>query len=118
MSVAQIAGLSAIEIVGDFGLKEFANRGGLIPLLFGIGGYVGVVLMLIVSLQGSTILMVNGAWDGISTIMNSLAAYIVLGERFESWIQYFGLLLIIIGLFLLKIPLTKEKAFVWPKIWK
>jgi len=71
-----------------------------------------------VSLQGSTILMVNGAWDGISTIMNSLAAYIVLGERFESWIQYFGLLLIIIGLFLLKIPLTKEKAFVWPKIWK
>ena len=118
MSVAQIAGLSAIEIVGDFGLKEFANRGGLIPLLFGIGGYVGVVLMLIVSLQGSTILMVNGAWDGISTIMNSIAAYILLGERFESWIQYFGLLLIIIGLLLLKIPLTKEEAFVWPKIWK
>ena len=55
MSVAQIVGLSTIEIVGDFGLKEFANKGGLIPFLFGIGGYVGVVLMLIVSLQGSTI---------------------------------------------------------------
>ena len=117
MSVSQIAALSAIEIVGDFGLKEFANKGGLIPFLFGIGGYVGVVLMLIVSLQGSTILMVNGAWDGISTIMNSLAAYILLGERFESWVQYFGLLLIILGLFLLKIPLKKEKPFVWPKMW-
>ena len=118
MSVAQIVGLSTIEIVGDFGLKEFANRGGLIPFLFGIGGYMGVVLMLIVSLQGSTILMVNGAWDGISTIVNSLAAYIFLGERFESGIQYFGLLLIIIGLFLLKIPLTKAEPFVWPKMWK
>ena len=118
MSVAQIVGLSTIEIVGDFGLKEFANKGGLIPFLFGIGGYMGVVLMLIVSLQGSTILMVNGAWDGISTIVNSLAAYIFLGERFESGIQYFGLLLIIIGLFLLKIPLTKAEPFVWPKMWK
>jgi multidrug transporter EmrE-like cation transporter len=118
MSVAQIAGLSAIEIVGDFGLKEFANKGGLIPLLFGLGGYVGVVIMLIVSLQGSTILMVNGAGDGISTIIESLAAYIFLGERFESVYQYFGLLLIIIGLFLLKIPLTKAEPFVWPKMWK
>ena len=117
MSVAQIAGLSAIEIVGDFGLKEFANKGGFVPFLFGIGGYVGVVLMLIVSLQGSSILMVNGAWDGISTVIESLAAYIFLGERFESGLQYLGLLLIIIGLFLLKIPWTKEKAFVWPKMW-
>lgn len=117
MSVAQIVGLSAIEIIGDFGLKLFANNGGLIPFLFGIVGYVGVVFMLIVSLQGSSILMVNGAWDGISTIIESLAAFIFLGERFESLIQYLGLLLIIIGLFLLKIPLTKEKPFVWPKMW-
>ena len=117
MSVVQIAGLSAIEIIGDFGLKQFANNGGLIPFLFGIVGYVGVVFMLIVSLQGSSILMVNGAWDGISTIIESLAAFIFLGERFESIIQYLGLLLIIIGLFLLKIPLTKEKPFVWPKMW-
>ena len=117
MSVAQIVGLSTIEIVGDFGLKEFANKGGLIPFLFGIGGYVGVVIMLIGSLQGSTILMVNGAWDGISTIVNSLAAYIFLGERFESVYQYLGLGLIIMGLFLLKIPLTKAEPFVWPKIW-
>ena len=117
MSVAQITALSAIEIVGDFGLKVFANQGGLIPFLFGIGGYVGVVIMLIVSLQGSSILMVNGAWDGISTIIESLAAFVFLGERFDSVSQYLGLLLIILGLFLLKIPLTKEKAFVWPKMW-
>ena len=117
MSVAQIAGLSAIEIVGDFGFKEFANKGGIVPFLFGCVGYVGVVAMLIVSLQGSSILMVNGAWDGMSTIMSSLAAYVFLGERFESGIQYIGLFLIIIGLCLLKIPWTKEKAFAWPKMY-
>jgi multidrug transporter EmrE-like cation transporter len=117
MSVAQIVGLSAVEIVGDFGFKEFANKGGVTPFLVGSLGYIGVVAMLIVSLQGSSILMVNGAWDGMSTIMSSLAAYVFLGERFESGIQYIGLFLIIIGLFLLKIPWTKEKAFVWPKLY-
>lgn len=116
MSVAQITGLSLVEIIGDFGFKEFANKGGIIPFLIGSVGYVGVVIMLIVSLQGSSILMVNGAWDGISTIVESLAAFVFLGERFDSGLQYLGLLLIILGLFLLKIPLMKEKAFVWPKM--
>jgi multidrug transporter EmrE-like cation transporter len=117
MSVAQIAGLSAIEIVGDFGFKEFANKGGIIPFLFGCVGYIGVAVMLIVSLQGSSILMVNGAWDGMSSLMESLAAYVFLGERFDSGLQYLGVLFIVVGLFLLKIPWTKEKAFVWPKMW-
>jgi len=116
MSVVQITGLSLVEIIGDFGFKEFANKGGIIPFLIGSVGYVGVVIMLIVSLQGSSILMVNGAWDGISTIVESLAAFVFLGERFDSGLQYLGLLLIILGLFLLKIPLMKEKAFVWPKM--
>jgi multidrug transporter EmrE-like cation transporter len=53
----------------------------------------------------------------MSTVIESLAAYVFLGERFESGIQYIGLFLIIIGLFLLKIPWTKEKAFVWPKLY-
>jgi hypothetical protein len=57
-------------------LKEFANKGGLLPLSIGIGGYIGVVYWLIVSLQDSNILLVNGAWDGISAIVESIAAYI------------------------------------------
>jgi hypothetical protein len=44
-------------------LKEFANKGGILPFTIGIGGYIGVVYLLIISLQGSTVLMVNGAWD-------------------------------------------------------
>jgi multidrug transporter EmrE-like cation transporter len=68
----------------------------------GILGYIGVVYFLIQSLRGSTILYVNGMWDGISSILISIAAFFYLGERFEDPMQYFGLLLITVGLFYLK----------------
>jgi len=116
MSFRQIMALSTIEIIGDFALKEFANKGGLVSLTVGIGGYIGVVYMLIVSLQGSTVLLVNGAWDGISALLESIAAYIFLGERFHSGFQYVGLFLIIIGVYLLKIPKDKKFSFHFPKI--
>jgi multidrug transporter EmrE-like cation transporter len=77
---------------------------------------VGVVGMLIVSLQGSSILMVNGAWDGMNTIIGSLAAYFILGERFDNYLQYVGLMVIVIGLYLLKIPWSKKHPFHIPKL--
>jgi multidrug transporter EmrE-like cation transporter len=117
MSLAQIVGLSLTEIVGDFGYKWFANEGGFVPFAIGTAGYIGVVTMLIVSLQNSSVLMVNGAWDGISAVIESVAAYLFLGERLESSLQYFGLFLIIIGLFFLKIPLHKKQPFVWPSLF-
>lgn len=116
MSISQIFALSSIEIIGDFALKKFANEGGIIHLTVGVLGYIGVVGFLIVSLQGSTILMVNGAWDGISTLLESLAAYYILGERFDSPLQYIGLLFIVVGLFLLKIPFKKDASFIMPKL--
>jgi multidrug transporter EmrE-like cation transporter len=111
MSLHQIVGLSLIEIIGDTALKEYANGQGIFYLGIGILGYIGVVIMLIISLQGSTILMVNNAWDGISTLMESVFAFIVLGERFENIYQYFGSILIFVGLYLLKIPHSKKHPF-------
>jgi len=114
MSLPEILILSVVEIIGDFGYKEFANNGGLIPFMIGTIGYIGVVIMLIVALQNSTIIMVNGAWDGVSGLMESIVAYIFLGERFEHQFQYVGLILISIGLYLLKIPMKKLKQFKLP----
>jgi len=108
MSVVEIFGLSLIEIVGDFALKQYANGGTTAHLIVGIIGYVGVVGMLIISLHNSTVLMVNAAWDGMSALIESVAAFVVLGERFESKSQYVGVVFIILGLYLLKIPLTKK----------
>jgi len=111
MSYATIIPLSIIEIIGDFALERYAKQGGLFPLSIGIGGYIGVVYLLIKALKGSSILLVNGGWDGISTLIESIAAYVILGERFHNYIQYVGLGFIIIGLYLLKIPKTTKLPF-------
>jgi hypothetical protein len=117
MSFVDIGALTLFEIAGDFGFQRFANGGGIIPFVFGTTGYIGVIYFLIKSLQGSTILLVNGAWDGISAIIESVAAMIILGERFNSIYQYLGLTFIIIGLFFLKIPLHRKKKFRFPKFF-
>jgi len=109
MSLLQLVALSLIEIVGDSGFKAYANNGGLINITQGIIGYIGVMIMLIINLQNSTILMVNGGWDGISCLLESIYAYIFLGERFEDYTQYIGLVIVVIGIFMLKIPLKKGR---------
>jgi multidrug transporter EmrE-like cation transporter len=116
MSIPQILTLSCVEIVGDFGLKEYANRGGIHNLAIGIVGYIGVVVSLIVALQDSTILIVNNAWDASSSILESIAAYLFLGERLENYFQYVGIFLIVLGMYLLKVPWKKTHPFHIPNL--
>jgi multidrug transporter EmrE-like cation transporter len=104
-SLYSIGLLSLTEIFADFALKKYATEGGLMLLTYGLVGYAGVVYLLIEVLRGSTVLMMNAAWDGISAVLESVMAFIVLGERFHDPNQYIGLGLIVAGLFFLKIPL-------------
>ena len=105
MSLVKIAALSLVELIGDYGAKQFANLGGLMNLGIGALGYIGVFILLIINLKGSSLLLVNNAWDGINTLFVTLFAYFILGERFESSSQYLGIPLIIVGIYLLKNPL-------------
>jgi multidrug transporter EmrE-like cation transporter len=89
---------------GDFSLKKYSNDGGVVYLVMGIIGYIGVVIMLIISLHGSTVLFVNNAWDAMSSLFESIMAIVILGERFDTSEQYLGMFMIIIGIYLLKIP--------------
>lgn len=114
MSYVDIGALCLAEIVGDFGFKAFANNGGIRNFATGSVGYVGVIFFLIKSLQGSTVLLVNAAWDGLSALIESAAAFFILGERFADPMQYVGLLFIILGLFFLKLPVVNEHKFVLP----
>jgi len=107
MSLPQIVALSAVEVIGDVGFKEYANKGGIVNLAQGIIGYIGVMVLLVINLQGSTLLLVNGAWDGISCLIESIYVYLFLGERFDDFSQYIGLVFIVIGISLLKIPMSK-----------
>lgn len=101
-TLVNIVMLSVVEIYGDFFLKFYSTSGKTSDLLQGILGYAGVVYFLIRSLRGGTVLYVNGMWDGISGLVESLAAYVILGERLERMTQYMGLGMVIIGIVLLK----------------
>jgi multidrug transporter EmrE-like cation transporter len=109
MSLAQISLLSLVEIVGDFGLKKYAHSGKYIHLLAGVVGYIGVVIMLIICFKESSVLLVNAAWDGTSALIESVAAFVFLEERFDHFSQYGGVLMIVLGLYLLKIPIAKKR---------
>jgi multidrug transporter EmrE-like cation transporter len=50
---------------------------------------------------------VNSLWDGLSGIIESVAAYVLLGDRLKSNQQYVGLVLTIAGVMLLKMDITK-----------
>jgi len=117
MSYMDVGALCLAEIVGDFGFKAFANNGGIRNFTTGSIGYVGVIYFLIKSLQGSTVLLVNAAWDGLSALIGSVAAIVILGERFADPMQYVGLVLIIVGMYFLKLPVVNERVFVFPEFF-
>lgn len=117
MSYQELIPLIFTEIVGDFGFNQFANKGGFSNFLVGSAGYIGVVYYLIRSLQGSQVLLVNAAWDGLSALIESLAAMIVLGERFDDPFKYLGIVLIVVGLFFLRMPIVSKHKFIFPKFF-
>ncbi len=118
MSYQDISMLIITEIIGDFGYKEFANHGGIKAFMTGTIGYVGVIYFLIRSLQGEQVLLINAAWDGLSALFETIAAMIFLGEYFTDPLKYIGIILIICGLFFLKIPIKSKKQFIFPSFWK
>ncbi len=103
MSLIDISLLSLVEIFGDFKLKDYARTNQLSSLAQGISGYIGVIYFLIRSFKGGNILYVNAMWDGISALFESIAAYHILGERLNTISQYFGIVLICIGIGILNL---------------
>jgi multidrug transporter EmrE-like cation transporter len=93
--------LSVTEIFGDFQLKAFARTHVPASLLKGILGYAGVIFFLVQSLKTGNVMYVNGMWDGMSGLLESIAAYFILGERLNSYTQYVGMFMITCGTLLL-----------------
>lgn len=94
---------SVIEIYGDFNLRWYAQTSQPTFLMQGLLGYVGVVVFLIQSLRHGNVLYVNGLWDGMSGLIESLAAYYYLGDRLKTTQQYVGLLMTLAGVALMKL---------------
>lgn len=102
MGFQSILMLSAVEVFGDFNFRWYAQTNK--PVYFGGGilGYLAVIYFLIQSLRTDNVLYVNGMWDGTSALIESLTAYLVLGDRLEHTSNYLGLALVVAGIFLLK----------------
>ena len=94
--------LSAVEIFGDFSLDKYTKTNDVLDLEKGVAWYGAVLFFLIKSLKGSGILYVNGMWDGLSGLLEGVAAYVFLGQRFKRPMQYAGYLCICLGVLLLK----------------
>jgi len=101
-SLLLIVLLSLTEIYGDFALRFYAQTSKVEWLAHGITGYAGVVFFLVQALRGNNVLYVNGLWDGVSGLIESVAAYYILGDRLEKSAQYIGVLFVIVGIILMK----------------
>ena len=93
--------LSIFEIFGDFTLENYAHTNNIASLFYGSSFYVGVVYFLIKSLKNSTILYVNGMWDGMSALLETIFALVILKETLNTPYQYIGIAMIVTGLFLM-----------------
>ena len=94
--------LCLAEIYGDFALRFYAQTNKFQYLAHGAVGYVGVVYFLIQALRSKNVLYVNGMWDGVSALLESVAAYFILGDRLDKSAQYIGVLFVIVGILLMK----------------
>jgi multidrug transporter EmrE-like cation transporter len=101
MSLLTISMLSLVELFGDSQFKFFARSGEQKYLAGGFIGYLGVMYFLVKALKSGNVMYVNGMWDGISALLNTVGVYFLLGERLNTSGQYAGLVFIIGGVFLL-----------------
>lgn len=102
MAFLDIVALSVTEIFGDFSFRWYAQTNVLQYFWGGIVGYIGVIYFLIRSFRHDNVLYVNGMWDGVSGVIESIAAFAILGDRLEKPIQYVGLVMTVLGIVLLK----------------
>jgi multidrug transporter EmrE-like cation transporter len=96
--------LCLAEVYGDFKFKAYARSSASENTLFvqGCIGYAGIIYFLIRMLRLKDVIWVNAMWDGSSALIETLFAHFVYGERLNRSVNYAGLALIVLGLFMLR----------------
>jgi multidrug transporter EmrE-like cation transporter len=96
--------LCLVEVYGDFKFKAYVRSSddGLSSFIQGCAGYAGVIYFLIRMLRIKDVIWVNAMWDGSSALIETLFAYFMYGERLNRPVNYAGLALIVLGLFMLR----------------
>ena len=100
MALVNIVMMSLAEIFGNVHFKWFAKSQAHHHLIGGLVGYIGVMYFLTQSFMNANLLYVSAMWEGMITVMGAIVAYFFLGERFNSGIQYVGLVLGLVAMLL------------------
>ena len=103
----QILAMSLVEFIGDSSFKIYTRGGALFYLIIGWLSYISIAFFLIHILKYSNVAYMNLQWDGLSILLETLLAFILLKETLSNRIQYTGMTLMIVGIFLLnygKVP--------------
>lgn len=94
-------GLAGVEVIGDFFLKSYATNQDGFMLAAGMVAYAGMAWLMANGLsKGDGLAVTNAYWDGSSGIATALMATYLFGETLTS-IQWFGMGLVFVGLFLI-----------------
>lgn len=93
-----------LEYVGDSNFKLYARSSNNNNLLLGVGAYVIMMYLIIEILRNySNVMYMNGIWDALSIILETLLAYIFLKETLSNNYQVAGFMFVIIGVILMNI---------------
>jgi multidrug transporter EmrE-like cation transporter len=102
MSLAHVLAMSVAETFGNVHLKNFAASNNHHNLFCGIAGYCGVLYFLVRSFAlGGSLLWVATMLEAGITLMGTLFAFFVLGERFKHPIQYIGVLFCVLAILMI-----------------
>jgi multidrug transporter EmrE-like cation transporter len=97
-----VVAMVIIEIFADFQLRFYAVSDKFIHLGAGLLGYAGVLYYFIQALRLENVLYVNAYWDGFSHILESVAAYVLLGDRLGNTGQWVGFILVMVGTYMMR----------------
>ena len=102
MSKGSMAGatLTAVELVGDVSLRQYAKTDNPLFLGVGVASYLGLTYVLQNALRTEKLVLVNSYWDAYSNLLTTGVAVGVLGEELDVK-KLVGVLLVGAGLMLL-----------------
>lgn len=107
--LGQITFASIIEYIGDSSFKMYVRLKSNWFLLLGVIAYIILIFQLINILKYSNVMQMNIQWDAMSVILETLFAYLLLGEVLSEPSQWIGFLLIVSGLIVMNLGKSSYK---------
>lgn len=101
--------VSFVEFIGDASFKMYARNNSLTYMAIGILSYCVMCAFLVYILKITNVSYMNLEWDGVSVLVETALAMIILHETLSNSIQYIGATLILVGVFALNY--TQSKTF-------